>query len=151
MMTSLMGIQAEAEGNQHERDAVYSSTVLYDMMNSMVSADMQQNNLKAFKTFIEREDSDIAPHISSIQYSYDLDMNIYAEDCDGAIVKTDVTDLMQRAMSSTFGGDYSSYFSTFGQAYNMLNAWQEMLPGENGELISPVVKAQYDVIYGRWP
>ena len=151
MMTSLMGIQADAEENQHERDAVYSSTVLYDMMNSMVSAEMQTNNLKSFKNYIENDKSDISSHISSIQYSYDLDMNIYAEDCDGVIVKTDVTELFQRAMSATFGGDYSSYFSTFGQAYNMMNAWQEMLPGENGELINPLIKQQYDTIYGKWP
>ena len=151
MMTSLMGIQADAEENQHERDAVYSSTVLYDMMNSMVSAEMQTNNLKSFKNFIENDKSGISSHISSIQYSYDLDMNIYAEDCDGVIVKTDVTELFQRAMSATFGGDYSSYFSTFGQAYNMMNAWQEMLPGENGELINPLIKQQYDTIYGKWP
>ena len=54
-------------------------------------------------------------------------------------------------MSATFGGDYSSYFSTFGQAYNMMNAWQEMLPGDNGEAISPMLKQQYDIIYGKWP
>ena len=151
MMTSLMGVQAEAEENQHERDAVYSSTILYDMMNSMVSAETQKNNLKSFKKYIESDSSNISSHISSIQYSYDLDMNIYAEDCDGVIVKTDVTELFQRAMSATFGGDYSSYFSTFGQAYNMMNAWQEMLPGDNGEPISPLLKQQYDIIYGKWP
>ena len=44
MMTSLMGVQAELEENRHEKDAVYSSTVLYEMMNSMVSADTQTNN-----------------------------------------------------------------------------------------------------------
>ena len=117
MMASLMGVQAEAEENQHERDAVYSSTILYDMMNSMVSAEKQTNNLKAFKQFVESGKTDINTYISSIQYSYDMDMNIYAEDSDGNIVKTDVTELMQRAMSATFGGDYSTYFSTFGAAY----------------------------------
>ncbi len=151
MMTSLMGVQAEAEENQHELDAVYSSTILYNMMNSMVSAEKQTNNLKAFKLYIESANAEIASHISSIQYSYDLDMNIYAEDSDGNIVKTDVTELMQRAMSATFGGDYSSYFSTFGSAYNMMNAWQEMLPGENGEPINPLVMQQYDLLYGKWP
>ena len=151
MMTSLMGVQAEAEEHQHEKDAVYSSTILYDMMNSMVSAEKQTNNLKAFKAYIERPDSEIAPHISSIQYAYDMDMNIYAEDSDGVIVKTDVTELLQRAMSATFGGDYSTYFSTFGSAYNMMNAWQEMLPGENGEAIHPLLRQQYDLIYGNWP
>ena len=52
MMTSMMGVQAEAEENQHERDAVYSSTVMYEMMNSIVSADTQTNNLKAFKEYL---------------------------------------------------------------------------------------------------
>ena len=151
MMTSLMGVQAEAEEHQHAKDAVYSSTILYDMMNSMVSAEKQTNNLKAFKYYIENAEAEITSHISSIQYSYDMDMNIYAEDSDGVIVKTDVTELMQRAMSATFGGDYSTYFSTFGAAYSVLDAWQEMLPGENGEAVNPLIMQQYDLLYGKWP
>ena len=151
MITSLMGVQAEAEENQHEKDAVYSSTILYEMMNSMVSAEKQTNNLKAFKDYIENADNDLRSHISSIQYSYDLDMNIYAEDTEGDIVKTDITELLQSAMSSTFGGDYSTYFSTFGSAYSVMNAWQEMLPGEGDELVNPLLKSQYDLVYGKWP
>ena len=150
MMSSLMGVQAEAEENQHARDAVYSSTILYEMMNSMVSAERQTNNLKPFKQFLEN-DNEIAAHISSTQYSYDLDMNIFARDEDDNIVKTDITELMQTAMSATFGGDYSTYFSTFGSAYAMMNAWQEMLPGEHGEAISPLLKEQYSLVYGKWP
>ena len=142
MMTSMMGIQAQAEENQHDKDAVYSSTVMYDMMNSMVSAETQTNNLKAFKKYLEQDAGEIAPHISSIQYSYDLDMNLYAQDVDDNIVKTDVVDLLQSAMSQTFGGDYSSYFSTFGQMYAVMDVWQEMLPGENGEAINPLLKSQ---------
>ena len=151
MMTSLMGVQADAVENQHEKDAVYSSTIMYEMMNSMVSADRQTNNLKAFKKYLEDDTSEIAPHISSVQYSYDMDMNIYARDIDDNIVKTDVMELMQTAMSSTFGGDYSAFFSTYGQAYSVMDAWQEMLPGEGGELINPLLKNQYDLIYGKWP
>ena len=29
--------------------------------------------------------------------------------------------------------------------------WQEMLPGENGKLVSPLLEKQYDVVYGSWP
>ena len=151
MMTSLMGIRAEAEENHHDTDAIYSSNVLYDMMNSMVSAEKQTNNLKPFKRYIESDDSGIGRHISSVQYSYDLNMNIYAEDSEGDIVKTDVTELMQRAMSETFGGDYSNYFATFGAAYEVLEVWQEMLPGENGEAVNPLIVQQYDLLYGKWP
>lgn len=150
MMTSLMGVHSEASDLKHENDAVYSNTILYDLINSMVSADKEVNNLKPFKEFLET-DEDIQQYISSILYSYDLDMNLYAEDVDGNIVKTDITELIQSAMSATFGGDYSSYFSTFGSYYSIADAWQELLPGEDGELVNPLVQQQYDVIYGHWP
>jgi len=32
-----------------------------------------------------------------------------------------------------------------------MDVWNEMMTGENGELISDTVKDQYDVIYGEWP
>ena len=151
MMTSLMGIQASAEDNQHEKDAVYSSNILYSLMNSLVSADKATNNLKAFKEYLEDENSEIGQYISSVQYSYDMDMNIYAEDIDGNIVKTDIVELMQNAMGATFGGDYSAFFVNYGQYYSMMDAWQEMLPGENGEAINPLLMQQYDLLYGKWP
>ena len=151
MMGSLMGIQAEAEGRRHEKDAVYSSTIMYDLMNSMVSAEKETNNLRDFKAYLEREDSEITQYVSSVQYSYDLDMNLYAEDVDGNIVKSDTMQLLQDAMSSVYGGDYSSFFSTYGSYYTMANAWQEMLPGENGQLVNPLLMEQYDLLYGKWP
>ena len=151
MMTSLMGMRSQAEGGAHDRDAVYSSTVMYDMMNSMISADKQTNNLKPFKAYIEDENSEIARYLSSVQYSYDLDMNLFAEDEEGNIAKTDVVQLLQTAMSSMYGGDYSSFFNTYGSYYSVVNIWQEMLPGEDGEAISSFLKKQYDVLYGKWP
>ena len=151
MITSLMGVQAEAAENRHEKDAVYSSTIMYDLMNSMISAERETNNLKDFKTYIESENSEIADFVSSVQYSYDIDLNIYAEDIDGNIVKTDIVELLQTAMSATYGGDYSAFFSTYGSYYSVANVWQEMLAGENGEIVNPLLKEQYDLLYGKWP
>ena len=151
MMSSLMGVQAEAIENKHDKDAVYSSTIMYDMMNSLVSAEKQTNNLKAFKEYLESDDSEISQYVSSLQYSYDFDMNLYAEDSNGDIVKTDIVDLLQTTMSQVYGGDYSAFFSTYGSMYSVANVWQEMLPGENGESIHPILKEQYDLLYGKWP
>lgn len=151
MMSSLMGVKADSGGNRHDRDAVYSSTIMYDLMNSMISAEKQTNNLKAFKTYLESPDSEIGQYVSSVQYSYDLDMNLYAEDVDGNIVKTDIVKLLENTMSSLYGGDYSSFFSTYGSYYSVANVWQEMLPGDDGEAISPLLKTQYDLLYGEWP
>ena len=80
-----------------------------------------------------------------------VDMTPYAEDVNGHIGKTDAVQIMQTAMSASFGGDYTSYFSTYGQMFSTLDIWQEMLPGEEGELINPLLEKQYDVLYGRWP
>ena len=151
MMTSLMGIQASDAANAHDRDAVYSSTIMYDLMNSMVSAEKETNNLRDFKAYLDANTDNIRDYISSVQYSYDLDMNLYAEDGDGNIVKTDIVQLLQDTMSAIYGGNYSSFFSTYGQYYAVANVWQEMLPGEEDGLINPLLHDQYDLLYGRWP
>ena len=151
LMASFMGVQAAAEENQHERDAVYSSAVLYELINSFVTADAETNNLRAFKAWLEAEDSEVGQYASSVQYSYDLDLTPYTEDPNGKIGKTDAIQIIQMAMSSSFGGDYSNYFSTYGQMYTGFEIWQEMLSGEDGEIVSPLVKQQYDLLYGRWP
>ena len=151
MMTSLMGIQAADAQNRHDRDAVYSSTIMYDLMNSMVSAEKETNNLRDFKAFLDANSGGIRDYISSVQYSYDLDMNLYAEDPNGNIVKTDIVQLLQETMSTIYGGNYSSFFSTYGQYYSIANVWQEMLPGERDGLVNPLLYDQYDLLYGHWP
>ena len=151
MMTAMMGMQAEDTGFRHEKDAVYSSAVLYDMINSIISSGGASNNLKAFREYLEKEDSEIHQYISSIQYSYDVDLTPYAEDVNGHIGKTDAIQIMQTAMSAAFGGDYSTLFATYGQMYSQLDVWQEMLPGEDGQLINPLLQQQYEVLYGHWP
>ncbi len=151
MMTSLMGIQAADAQNAHDRDAVYSSTIMYDLMNSMVSAEKSTNNLRDFKAYLDANSNGIRDFISSVQYSYDLDMNLYAEDIDGAIVKTDIVKLMEETMSAIYGGNYSSFFSSYGQYYSIANVWQEMLPSEQDGLVNPLLFDQYDLLYGRWP
>ena len=155
LVTSMMGVNAseEGEGGPHELDAVYSNTIMYDLINSLMQTEMQTNNLTAFKSFIEDGESEFDQHTSAVRYSYDLDMNIYAKDVDGTIFKSDVTELLQTAMGAMYGGDYSSYFSQFGSAYSGMQVWEEMLPPQNDSegLVNGLLKEQYDVIYGEWP
>ena len=155
MVTTLMGVHSpNKEGEaQHERDAVYSNNIMYDMMSSFASAETQTNNLKDFKTYLEG-DNELSQHISSISYDYDLGMSIYAKDTDGKVFKSDVTELLQTCMSELYGGDYSSYFERFGSAYSAMETWEQMLPpqnGEDGELVGDLLHEQYDLIYGSWP
>ena len=152
MVEALSGAHDEAaSGDQHELDAVYSNVVMYDLMDSLNTMDVNTNNLKAFKEFIESGTSGLEDYVSAIQYGYDLGFDVYTKDSDGDIVKSDVISLLNDMMSSVYGGDYSSYFNTMGDFYSSFEVWQEMLPGEGGSLIDDTLMGQYDVIYGSWP
>ncbi len=156
LVTSLMGVNARKDDGEggHELDAVYSNTVMYDLIDSLSKTETRKNNLAAFREYLEREDSPVRRHSSAIRYSYNVDMQIYAKDSDGEIFLSDVTELLQTAMGSLYGGDYSSYFDQFGAAYSRMQVWEEMLPPQEGGsdgLVNELLKEQYDLLYGHWP
>ena len=150
MLTTLMGARRDGSGQDHDREKVYSSTVMYDMLNSMVNAEVQTNNLRDFKVWLDQEGGGVSD-LATVQYGYDMSFDIYTEDEEGEIVKSDVMELMQTALSAMYGGDYSSYFSTMGGMYAGMDVWEELLPGENGEAVGEQVRSQYDLLYGAWP
>lgn len=150
MVSSMMGVRSENDESRHDNDAVYSSTIMYELMNSLMSAETEKNDLAAFKKYLE-SDSELSEYISAVQYGYDLDLNIYSKDGNGDIVKADVTQLLETVMSEMYGGDYSSYFSSFGSMYSRMDVWEEMLPGDGTDLVNPLLKEQYDLLYGSWP
>ena len=154
MMASLMGarrdqLTGEAAQGQ-DPDRVYASTVMYDMMDSMLNAEVETNNLQAFKEYLDNGGGGIRD-MANVHYSYDFDFDIYTQDENGDIIKCDVMTLMQDAMSAMYGGDYSTYFEQMGSMYSQMDVWEELLPGEDGELIAPQVKADYELLYGDWP
>ncbi len=146
LITTLMG-NNENNGAEHELDAVYSSPVMYDLVNSINSVETNKNNLNAFRSFIESND-DIKKYTTAIQYKYDLDMNIFTEDPDGKIVKSDLEPLMK--LMGMSGSSMASSSSMMSASY-MPVVWEEMLSGDGDKLINDLLEVQYDVVYGSWP
>ena len=130
MMTSLMG---DAEETVYEDGKVYSKNIVNDML-STISTKIQSNNLEEFKKYLDDENSQIRNYINAVQYSYNLDLNIYKED-ENKVVQVNPSQIF-----SKLGMDEMS---------NMMLAetdvWQELL--DNNELL----QSQYDVIAGKWP
>ncbi len=169
-MSSLMETfmsQAKSEA-EHENDAVYQKGMIYEMVNSLSAMETTENDLQAFKEYIETERADensstgLKEAISGIQYTYDMDMLIYTENVDGTIIQSDSQALMQELLVEYVGLDMSSLtsvgsssavgMSTMSSMSPMgVTLWQEMLPGDDGKLVSPLLEKQYDVIYGSWP
>jgi len=155
MMSSFMGArQQEAQegggGESRDGDKVYASNVMFDMINSMVNAETSTNNLKAFKEYLDEGGGGITD-LCTVRCGYDFNFAFYGEDEDGNIFKSDIIDLMQDAMSTMYGGDYSSYFDTMGAMYESMDVWEELLPGEDGQYVADQVLGQYDLLYGQWP
>ena len=158
-------------GDDHENDAVYQKTMVYDMVNALGSMEDTENDLAAFRKYLEAERADeesesgLHDAISGVQYTYDTDLLVYTESVDGTIIRSDSEALMQELMVEYFGMDMSNMMSmgeSFGMSPDSTMAsmspmassfvlWQEMLTGDNGSLISPVLQKQYDVVYGSWP
>ena len=164
LMESFMGIASE--DYSHEKDAVYTNEVLYDMMNAMNNLETTENDLVAFKTYLEEEwadeESNLHDAISGMQYTYGLDLQVYTKSVDDVIIKSDTEELLTELTMEYMDIDMSS-MAAFREQSPMsnspmmsamsggMNLWQEMLEGKNGEPISDILKHQYDVIYGEWP
>ncbi|MBQ3257987.1 MAG: ABC transporter ATP-binding protein/permease [Oscillospiraceae bacterium] len=170
LMQTFMG-QAQSHG-EHEKDAVYQKGMIYDMINTLNTLEADENDLAAFKTYIESERADeestsgLYDAVSGVQYTYNHDLLIYTKNVDGEIIQSDSQALMQDLLIEYFGMDMSSMMDmgeATGSTANMesmasmspmgssIILWQEMLPGDNGKPVSPLLEKQYDVIYGSWP
>ena len=152
LMTTLMGEENAANGGvKHELDRVYANSVLYEMMNSINSIEVEKNNLKKFREFLET-DEEIQKYISAIHYDFGADMTFYTTDTDGKIIRADLAALLEGSgMTEAMGGSMSSSQNPFMSGFSQIGVVEEMLPGDDGALVGDLLLEQYDLIYGRWP
>ncbi len=171
LINTFMGV-AESKG-EHNNDAVYEKSAIYEMMNALNSLEANENDLKAFKAYLEKaleekdENSALHDAVNGIQYTYDFNMLIYTQNVDGEIIHSDSNELMTEILRDYFGLDFSGAMSggmasamssntmmgggMMGGMMGNSTIWQEMLTGRDGELINPLITKQYDLIHGSWP
>lgn len=161
LLNTFMGKAQSTE--VHENDAIYPKALFYDMLNAMNSMETEENDLKSFKDYIEKERADeesvLHTAISGVQYSYSTDFLIYTKNVDGNIIRSDTQELMQDLLMEYMGTDMSSMmtmqeqspFGTSSMIQSQYLLWKELISGDNGKLINPVIEEQYDLIYGNWP
>ena len=165
MINAITGAVSEEDKKAHGTDAVYPNLVMAELMKTITSSEVKKNNLKPFKTFIEdMETNGLDGHVSAIQYSYDIKLNMYAKNRLGNWNDTNLENLFTSMMGGTTSGstigttastpssllDTSSMFAAY-------EVWTELLPGEKNSdgsyssLVNQIVKDQYDVVEGKWP
>ena len=164
LMQTFMGIDSDDE-DAHELDAIYSQSVMADMINALNNLDSTENDLKAFKEYLQKElqntESGLTDALTGIQYTYNMDLLVYTKDPDGNIIYSDTEEMLAKALRENMGMDMSSMIAMGENMTGMsspmtmpgmqTNLWCEILSGKDGKPINPVLEDQYDVIYGSWP
>ncbi len=137
MSTLLQTLTGHQETKEYNDDKIHSVNIMGDMFTT-VTKEVKRNNLKDFKNYLEKE-SKIKNYTSSIEYTYNVQMNVYKSDSNKVVQVNPTTVLDAIGMSSSgISNAYSPFMSSYDVFYEMLN---------NEELN----KKTYDVIEGRWP
>jgi putative ABC transport system permease protein len=128
--------------------------------NANTNASLAENDLAAFKTYLEDEDSEIHQYVgeNGIVYSYDVSFSVYSYDEDGNLVSTGAETENIIESDSAFGDlinsrnlAISSMSTLMGTSTSGAENFEEMIPGTNDTLISPVITESYDLLAGSWP
>ena len=147
MIENMMGENSENE-EKHNDNKIYSSNVMGELLTTL-SSKIESNNLTELKKYIDAGNNGISDNANAIQYSYNLNLNLYKEDTSNGVVQVNPSTVMDAIGMGEImdASQNSSMSSMFGTSSSMSNTdvWQEML--DNEELLH----LQYDVLAGTWP
>ncbi len=138
MMTEMMG--ANTKELNHPLDKIYANNIMSDMANAMVS-EINVNNLKDFKTYLENPATGIDQYVSDVQYQYATTMHVYKPEKDGKYLKINPNDILLDIGYS----EGMAQMSAITPMNSVTNIWQQLL--DNPELLNN----QYEVIAGHLP
>ena len=144
MMQSMMGTTEKIE-NQEE-GKVYSADIMNEMVTTL-SNKKENNNLAELKKHLEEGNNEIVNNSNSIEYGYNLKINLY-KDTEDEIIRVNPSTVM-----NAFGigemieaQNNSSVASMFGSSM-MTNTdiWIEMLDNQK------LLESQFELVKGTWP
>ncbi len=140
-------------------DRVFADFRALEATNVMKSS-ITENDLTAFKKYIDDPDSEIRQYIgeNGVVYTYDVEFEVFTEDPLGNIINTnaDVDEISEDGSSSRFKNMMNANMSGMSLMFsNRGNSgadnFSELTVGTNGNAVSRVVTDNYELAYGRWP
>ena len=132
----------------HSLDGIYSDTGRFRMA-SMVSSNIVRNDLSGFKKYLDDPDSPVHRYLgeNGIVYSYDTRFSVYSYDPDGVLINTDGSGLYNSSLST----GRNMMMSMMGAGTSGNANFEQLLPGQDDELVSSSVQDNYELLYGSWP
>ncbi len=148
MMESLMG-ETEINTENHEEQKIYSRDIMNEMI-STLSSKVSTNNLEALKAYIESDETNIKEKASSVQYNYNLNINLYKKDTSNGVVQVNPSTVMnalgmEEMLNARENSSMGSMFGSSMTSMSNTDVWEEMLDNE------ALLHSQYDLVAGNWP
>ena len=136
IMVSMMGMNDKKE---HPFDKIYINNIMNNVVETMANQ-VQSNDLHEFKKFIEEEH--LSDYTNSIEYGYNITLNVYNADYSNGIVKVNPNEIfdnvgLSEMMGNTSYGDSATYSQT--------EVFKQLLDNED------LLKDQYNLVSGKWP
>ena len=146
MMSGMMGISRDER--VREDGKIYSGSRMTKIMSGWMSG-ITENNLKAFKQFLDSESSGVEPLVSGIQYEYATPLTLYRIDEDGNPIQVNPSTVLEAtgmaSMMSMMGSSSGITDTMMTSSMRMMNAFEALL--DNPELLA----SQYEILTGRMP
>ncbi len=138
--------------------AVYDGT----QSDNLLTSNLKENNLTAFKKYLDDPNSEIRQYIneSGIVYSYDLKFSVYSYDSDGNLIDSNseisVSDsdgqIGMLAGGMGIGNKLKSITSMLsGGSDSSVENFSELASGLDSETVNSAVMENYELLYGKWP
>ena len=136
IMVSMMGMNDKKE---HPFGKIYTNNIMNNVVETMANQ-VQSNDLHEFKKFIEEEH--LSEYTNSIEYGYNITLNVYNADYSNGIVKVNPNEIfdnvgLSEMMGNTNYGDSATYSQT--------EVFKQLLDNED------LLKDQYNLVSGKWP
>ena len=139
--SDLLNAVSGLAGGQDYADGRVHATSYLQAMFSLLGNDSTSNNLAAFKTYIEENQAKFDEYANDIQYSYNIDLNIYHEDADGGYTQVNPDQVVDKLGM----GQVSSMQEMIMGSSMAYAPFREMKNNQD------LVREQYDILAGRLP
>ena len=135
----------------HALDGVYANTLDVETASAFTSS-LTENNLTAFKKYLDNPESEIYQYVgeNGVTYGYDVKFNVFTRDPDGELVTTNGVTI-GGANQAMMSGMSSMAASTTMSNMMFSGNFSQLLPGRDGTLVSDAILDSYDLLYGSWP
>ena len=137
-----------------EKTAIYADNSALEQADT-ATATVTENNLSAFKTYLDDPTSEIYTYMSehSVVYNYDVKFDVFAIDSSGTIINTNdsPTTGTESTTTNENQGDGDVMAALTGNVSSGATNFEQLMPGSDGQAVSQMTIDSYDVLEGNWP